>query len=285
MPPPLQSHDLVSAAPEGVRRRLAQGLADGLVEEICRRVGAAHPDLELGPSFLAFVGARLNEGVLDRGLDSLFVEDLALVWACLEASPTALERFDLTVLRPILRRLGTDADTAQRVREKLWVGRKLEEYAGRGALSAWTRMVVRRQVINDARGSGPSTVPESEEAGGEAALLALADPELLALQADARATLEQALRDALAGLAAEDRELLRLHHIEGIPHGEVGKRVGLPRSTVAFRLERARERLLKEVRESLARLLGERQSDVDSLIRAVRGDFDLSLSLLRREES
>lgn len=279
----LQLQALLEKTSETVRRRLEGAAGERFLERIETRARSAHPGFEVSPSFLSFVGARINEAILERGPELLFVEDLALVWGCLEAVPSALERFDQQILAPILRRLGTDSDTAQRVREKLWVGRRLEEYAGRGPLSAWTRMVVKRQVINDSRGEGPVLpAPSDDEAQNDPFLeLAEKDPEFQALQADARAALKRSLQSALQALAPEELELLRLHHIQGVPHGELGKKFGLPRSTVAFRLEKARAHLLERARASLETLLGERRSDVDSLIRAVQGDWDLSLSILR----
>ncbi len=271
----------MAALPPAVRARLGPGEAAGWVTTLSSRIRTAHPALEQTPALFAFLGARLVGPAADKGLEALHVEDLALAWGCLEAVPHALERFDLEVLRPIVRRVGADPDVAQRVREKLWVGRKLEEYGGRGPLAAWTRMVVRRQLLNDVRGPAPVAAgdPAAEPEGD---LFALANPELLALREDAKGALKQALAEAMAALPAEDREVLRLHYLDGLPHGEVGKKVGLPRSTVAFRLERARGRLLDHTRAALERALGERRSDVDSLIRAAHSNLELSLSLLRR---
>lgn len=285
--PQQRARALLDAVPPGARELLSPSGAERWAEHLHRRVSAAHPDLDQPHSLFAFVGARLGEATLEKGPDALHMEDLALAWGCLQAMPLALERFDLLVLRPLVRRMGADPDLAQRVREKLWVGRKLEEYAGRGPLKGWTRMVMQRLAINELRRTPPGqagALPNADEGGPDERLWALADPELLTLQANARGVMKQALSAALAVLPEEDRLLLRLHHLEGIPHGQVGRRVGLPRSTVAFRLERARTRLFAQTRAELQRLIGERPSDVESVIRAVQGDLDLSLSLLRRPD-
>ena len=49
------------------------------------------------------------------------------------------------------------------------------------------------------------------------------------------------VRDALDSLSAEDRELVRLQHLEGYSHSEIAERLGIPLGTVksrSFRIHR-----------------------------------------------
>ncbi len=62
-----------------------------------------------------------------------------------------------------------------------------------------------------------------------------------------------AVHEAIAKLPAHHREVVLLHHIEGLPVDEVAEALGVPRGTVLSRLARAREAL----RRSLAPLVEE----------------------------
>ena len=57
------------------------------------------------------------------------------------------------------------------------------------------------------------------------------------------ALLERALRE----MAAEDREILALKHLDGLSYRELAERLGVPEGTVMSRLYRARERLRQSV--------------------------------------
>jgi RNA polymerase sigma-70 factor (ECF subfamily) len=52
-----------------------------------------------------------------------------------------------------------------------------------------------------------------------------------------------ALEQALLSLAAEDRELITLRHLDGLSYAELSERLGIPMGTVMSRLFHARRRL------------------------------------------
>jgi RNA polymerase sigma-70 factor (ECF subfamily) len=54
---------------------------------------------------------------------------------------------------------------------------------------------------------------------------------------------EAEVRAAVAELDAEFREAYRLHALEGLGYAEIGKRLGVPTSTVGTRIMRARRKL------------------------------------------
>ena len=58
------------------------------------------------------------------------------------------------------------------------------------------------------------------------------------------------LERALAELAAEDRELITLKHLDGLRYEQLAERLGIPSGTVMSRLHHARKRL----RETILRL-------------------------------
>ena len=52
-----------------------------------------------------------------------------------------------------------------------------------------------------------------------------------------------AVREAVDGLPAEEREVVRLQHLEGLTQVEVAERLGIPLGTVKSRAHRAHARL------------------------------------------
>ena len=52
-----------------------------------------------------------------------------------------------------------------------------------------------------------------------------------------------AVREAVAGLPAEEREIVRLQHFGGLTHGEISEKLDMPIGTVKSRSFRAHKRL------------------------------------------
>jgi RNA polymerase sigma-70 factor (ECF subfamily) len=71
--------------------------------------------------------------------------------------------------------------------------------------------------------------------------------------------------------------MLRLHFVEAVPLDKIGRLYEVNKSTVSRWLARARETLLKEMRQALAERLDMANPDVDSLIRLAVRHFELSL--------
>lgn len=271
-----QAAPAVRAALEA--HRDARAIADGWLTEAL--AGWPGGDAKVVTQRLA---ALLTPAAVEAP-DAFHARDVGLALGCLRQDRDALRRFDAEVLGPVVRQVGKgDDELAQRLREKLLVGARprLLEYAGRAPLKRWLALVAKRELADLKR------APSNREVGGEAGAKALwdlvtSDPELSAVKANARAALERALAETLAAMPAKDRELLRAHHLEGVPHGELGKRLGAPRSTVAHWLEQARQRWLAAVKVQLHERLGLDGSSLDSLLGLVGSRLDLSLQGLQR---
>ncbi len=281
------THALLKAAPADARAAL--GTAPGWEERLLawwedgRR---AWPQVVLSQeAFATYVGARLSSAVVERPA-RLCAADLYLACACVLAGPDALRAFDERVLKPTLASVPkADDEVTQRVRAKLLIGgaqAKLAEFGGRGPLAAWVRMVAAREAVDVLRGAGRE-VPYEDAPAALVELLA-GDPEVELLRAHARQQLQDALRHALGALELRDRRLLRMHHLEGLAHGQIAAALGAPRSTVAHWLEKARTRLLHDTQERLRQQLGLSPSELDSWIALVRSQLDWSLSLLKSDE-
>ncbi len=254
---------------------------------------AAHPELDLEPAaFVRQLGRMLRAKGNAYALDSLNAADLFLCAACLEAQPRALAALEKGPLARALHALKASQreEVRQLVLEKLLLGPKprLLEYSGQGALQVWLSLVVRRQAINASRGDKRLVaVGGAEDAaeGSAAALLSAASPELQLGKKVAQAQVVRALKGAFAQLEGEERELLELFHVKGLRHEQIGEQLGAPRSTVAFWLTRARQKLLQGTRRRLVDALKLSDKELDSLVRAMGSRMDESMQLFRSRGS
>ena len=147
-------------------------------------------------------------------------------------------------------------DAAQETFVKAW--RALPRFEGKARFSTWLTRIAINQCRNELRKRGtvkhtqPASLSEPA-AGSDRAreqLLPGATPE-------PRAFLEgqetrQALRDAMAALTPDAREVLVLKEVEALSYEGIAEILALPVGTVRSRLHRARA----ELRERIAVLLG-----------------------------
>ena len=152
----------------------------------------------------------------------------------------ALFRFFAPRLKSYFLRLGTRPRTAedlvQETMLRIWDRAGLFDPA-RAQASTWVFTVARNLRVDALRGERH---PEPES---EALLAGLADEgELPELILDG-ARREERVRRALAGLPAEQVEILQLSFFEELPHAEIARRMGLPLGTVKSRIRRALRRL------------------------------------------
>ncbi len=235
---------------------------------------AAWPKLKLdAASFTQWLGARADD-------DELHVEDLWLCRACLTGVPGAVAAFTRELLEPALAALpeADRDDVGQRVMERLLAGAKpkLAEFEGRGSLQRWLRMVVLREARTERTVAQREAPLLSERLSGAF----MPGPDSALVKARSHAALKKALVAALLELDAEDRRLLAMFHLDGVPHGQIGKAVGTPRSTVAWRLDKARQRVLEATKRHL-REAGLQPKEIDSLFGILSSQIDMSLSALK----
>ena len=231
----------------------------------------AHPAFHLDPpEFVRFLSRR--RPALDPEGVPVHAADLYLVAAALEGRADALEMLDarLRALLPrALRRLRPNdelrGEVLQRTRERLLVGPrmpKLAEYQGRGALDPFLRSVLMRVALNLLE-----AMPQREEEMRVLAELAAPgpDPELSLLRRSEQAAVQAALVEALATLEPRTRQFLALYVLEGLTLEEIGRRVGMHKSTVSRALSTARARVMTALRRRF---------------RGIEGDLDSMLALL-----
>ena len=177
-------------------------------------------------------------------------------------------------------------EALQRLRERLLISARdrpalIVDYGGRGPLGAWLRVAAVRTVLNVQR---ERRVREpAGELHAEARFLQAADPELAVLQTQDRALLAGCIREAFEELSPEQRNLLRLHLVDGLGLDRLASLLGVHRATAARQVASARaqfrERVMQKVRTRL-KLEGE---ELRSLLRVIRSRLGISARILLAE--
>ncbi|MDI1442434.1 sigma factor-like helix-turn-helix DNA-binding protein [Polyangium sp. 6x1] len=230
--------------------------------------------------FEPFLAAKLADGA---DPSALYGADLVLACACLAGDPAAVAHFtrvyvpDLRAALGYLRNSGgVIDDTVQQVLELLFAGASphVATYAGRGPLRGWVRAIGVRIAARSARAAGAPAAAADE-------LVAVPDvgddPELRHLKALYRPTFQRAFHDALAALPARARTLLGQRYLDGLNIDELAALYRVHRATCARWLADARDELFTGTRKRLLAALGASPDDVDSILRLVQSDVDLSL--------
>jgi RNA polymerase sigma-70 factor (ECF subfamily) len=216
----------------------------------------------------------------------MHVDDLYLAFACGRGDRAALAVFEAELL-PLVRRVfvgmnipaATGDDVLGSLRERLFVPARgaaplIADYSGRGRLVCWLRSVAANAALKALRGH--RRFVELEHADE----LPIVDPELAQLRSADAAAFRDALTGAFAGLARDQRNLLRQHFLDGLTFEALGRLHGIHASTAWRRVEAARRALVDTVRVRLGEVLGASESAVNSIVRSAYLDASVA-SLLR----
>lgn len=255
-------------------------------QEAIAACAAAWPGVRVEP---AVVEGRLREA---GAADDRYLADLCLTAACLAGDPAAQRALDRLIRAEAQRVVGELRQPAwladevhQELGQRLLVAApggapRLGTYAGQAALGRWLGVAAMRTALNLIRGARPEA-PLGEHDVADALL----PPELAVVRDRYRAEVEHAVRAAFDALdSARDRNLLRMYYLERVGLDRLGQVFGVHGSTVSRWLTALRASVLEDVRTRLSERLGiaGNYGDVDSLIRAVQSELDLTLSRILR---
>jgi RNA polymerase sigma-70 factor (ECF subfamily) len=250
----------------------------------------------------AWTGIALDAATLVRHLASHSAEgmpppshaaDLWIACACATGVPGAAVAFERTY-RPVLARAVARVNRAsvdegvQAVLVSLLVAEpdarpKIAEYGGRAALKTWLATVAANATMRLHRRHGDQP---HDSLSGLADRIAHAEPELALAKARHGADLESALRDALAGLDARERMLLRLKHVKGWRLEQLATMYRVSRATAGRMVTAAHEALAAETKRLLRERLKLSPSELESLVQLLRSQLEVSLvKLLGAEDS
>jgi RNA polymerase sigma-70 factor (ECF subfamily) len=216
-------------------------------------------------------------------------EDLFLACACALGIPRAVELFSRHYLGAVNAMVGHMLpralleDLVQSLHEQMLVRRGttppgIAAYRGTGPLAAWVRITATRAAVRTrkraARFADETLVDGRHELSGTG-------PETLFLRRQYGPALHAATLEAIAALPERPRELLRNYYVDGLTIDELAERDGIHRATAARRIQSARMLVLAHVRERAAVRLGIPAEDIDSVIRLVASQLEISLGVLQ----
>jgi RNA polymerase sigma-70 factor (ECF subfamily) len=271
---------------------LSELLGDMLAQAL-----AVWPQITLSADeFLGFVAQRMPEEVpAEEALGGLFVSDLFLACACAKQDRRALEAFERDFAAEIARGVSAMAgdeirsdDFKQEVRHKLFMGKppagpKIGEYSGRGSLRRWVRITARRTYIDimRARQREPEVLVGDEIVSERASEN---DPELAYVKSKYQGEFRIAFSAALGTLSTRQRNLLRHHFVHRLRFDEIAGIYRVHRATVARWVADARVALLERTRTILREQIAVEGAELDSIMRLVTVDIDVTVSrLLKRQ--
>jgi RNA polymerase sigma-70 factor len=235
-------------------------------------------------------------GAPETSIEKLDLDGLYLACACASGVPRAIEMFEQHYLAKLPSTLGhlklsvaTLDEICQQVRMHLLVHSpgarpRLAEYSGRGALLSWMRVIASRMALK--QGAAVRETPdESIVAALEALPASGTDVEMELIKRRYRHEFRQALGEAFAVLSRDERYLLRLNIIDGLPTTKMAPLFGKDQSTISRWLKDAREKVYEETKHRLQNRLGLSSQEFVSLMDAIKSRFDMSLSQFLNEDN
>lgn len=288
-----EDHERLLARLREARPDLADSAAAALLAAL-PTARAAWPEVQVAPEqFIAFLAPRLGDPADPHA--GLHLGDLYLACACADGDPAALAAFD-RAFTPLLDRavatLGASAaeqvELRQVVRVRLLVARdgdagtRIAGYSGRGGLAAWVRVVATREAARLLRKERRHEPTEDDELAR--VLAPDAGPELDYLKRLYRDEFKNAVHTAIAGLSDRERLVLRQHALDGLSIDQLAALHRVHRATTARWIAGARKAVHDGTRRALIDRLRLRPAELDSILRLIDSQLDVSLPGLLRDE-
>jgi RNA polymerase sigma-70 factor (ECF subfamily) len=263
-----------------------------------------------------------SAGEIESFLDGLRADDLCLVVACERGDDAAwsdlMGQFRATVLSAA-RGASANEDAAEELAQSVWAdlyglraradgsaAGKLAYYSGCGSLGGWLRAVVGQLAVDRHRKSARLVQTEeatdfdrlTQEQHAEIdhfTVAASPDPERALAGRETADAVAGALADALAGLDAEDRLLIKLYYFDDLRLREAGAVLGVHEATASRRLTRLHTEVRKRVeaflvgrcgwtKQEAARALADAATHLDTDVRRMLAGADNPAASEQREE-
>jgi RNA polymerase sigma-70 factor (ECF subfamily) len=278
-------------------RDLPEGVSAEQVAAAATRIAtagrAAWPEVALAETDIRErLAARLRDDP-DARIDELHDADLYLAMALATGDTAAVRVFEDKLVPQIdvaLRRMRLGGGTADEVKQSLRFELlvpgdlasdetrppRIADYAGRGELAAWVRISATRKALKLIRKTN------REDTLDEILLdhwpAGTPDPRQNHLRSQYTEQLKRAIREAFEALEVRQRNLLRQHILDELTIDDLARLYRVHRATCARWLADARVELSRNTRKRLTSALGVGGDEVDSLLRFLDSDIELSIS-------
>src|SRR5512139_1090564 len=212
-------------------------------------------------------------------IDEIRADDLCLVMACERGDEKAWEDlvadFDSTV-RSAARKMSGNNEDAEDLASSIWAElyglrqdadgnkkSKLGYYSGRGSLAGWLRAVVSQLAVDEFRKQSKFVQIEENREFENLAETASTDstnrevvhhadnPEDLLTEKRSAADVSAALQEAVAGLEAEDKLILKLYYFDDLKLKDIAATFGYHEATASRKLVRIQTDIRKTVEKKL----------------------------------
>ncbi len=264
-----------------------------VLRSICEQGAAGNPGIVLEhEAFILHIAVLVGDctDVL-RGLEALHIEDLYLACAAAKGDSSAVTLVDERGQQQALnasRKFGESGvvaeEIAQSMRHHLLFASKgapprIASYAGRGALDGWLRVSATRLLLSAKKSAGRECSNQDIE------MAAPGSPEDTYLLDRYRKDFAAAFADALMKLEPRDRNLIRLHHIDGVGLDALAQMYKVHASTISRWVSKARDALFDDTRDQLRQRLKLSKSEFSDIMAIVRSQLDVSISRYLRDPS
>lgn len=262
---------------------------DASLREIAARARATWPGVDLDEeTFAAWVAERVPDEVDPvSALGALHAVDLYLACGCARGDARAVSHFEDKIMPsalPAIARIDPDRafgrEIAEQVRVRLLVDgedgpARIRNYIGRGPLTSWVQVAAMRLAYGEKRGRRDVHPVDLDRLAGLP--IAGDDAEMAQIRAQFAEPFARAFREALTELPARDRNVLRLHLLEGLSTDTIGKMYRVHRATVARWIAATHDALLSATKKRLARDLGLRHGELESFVRLLSSQLEISI--------
>jgi RNA polymerase sigma-70 factor, ECF subfamily len=257
------------------------------VDDAMERGRTAWPGVVLDRAVFERAVAR-HSAMLDGTLEAWLEHrgtDLFLATAAAQGDATALALLDarfFASLGATVRSIDTSAAFLDEVRQELRVyllvprpdaPPRIADFAARGSLSSWLHVTAARTAISLKRRAraAPADWPEA---------LPAVSPEVAYLRERYRDDLEEAFRESVRELTSRERNILRMHFLDGVPLDRIAAMYGTHRTTLGRWVAQACDDIVARTKKRLGARVNLPAGAMDSIVDLLRSEVDFSASLL-----
>lgn len=241
-------------------------------------------------------------------IDELRADDLCLILACERGDEAAwndlVANFDATV-KSAARKISSNSEDAEDLASSIWaelyglkhdkdgkLKTKLSYYSGRGSLGGWLRAVVSQLAIDGFRKQSKfvqieenrefeNLANESSEKTENSHVVSHSDnPEEILSEKQTMRDVSAALKDAIDGLEAEDKLILKLYYFDDLKLKDIGASLGFHEATASRKLVRVQTEIRKSVEKILKNQHGWSEKEVKNYLSETASKLGINLEKL-----